>query len=108
MDPEQEQTITIVGSPAGSARKRGVLERTVAVDQVREHFVRFMDSLKAIIDVEVPAVGDYTLDEIQFSAEITANGEFKLVGTGVGLEATSGVTFTLRRVERPGSMSGGE
>jgi hypothetical protein len=42
-------------------------------------------------------VGDFVLDEVSFSAEIGSDGEFKLVGTGIGISASSGVTFTLRR-----------
>ena len=50
-----------------------------------------------IVNVKVPTIGDFELDQVQFTAEITADGDFKLLGTGVGIEAKSGVTFTLRR-----------
>jgi len=42
-------------------------------------------------------VDDFVLDEIAFSEEIGADGEFKLVGTGVGFSANNRVTFILRR-----------
>ena len=99
-EPKEKEQIWIVGPVAGDARtvrKRDIVARPAEVLQVRENFGRFLQSLKAIVDVEVPTVGQFELDEVQFSAEISANGEFKLMGTGAGLEATSGVTFTLRR-----------
>ena len=94
-----KELITIIGPSAGQTRRRerDILERTLEVDKVRESFVYFLNGLKKIIDVKVPAVGDFELDEFQFRAEITADGDFKLLGTGIGIEATSGVTFTLRR-----------
>ena len=79
------------------AQRANIVERPVEVLKVRDNFHRFLSSLKSIVDVDVPAVGQFELDEVQFSAEISANGEFKLMGTGAGVQATSGVTFTLRR-----------
>jgi hypothetical protein len=35
------------------------------------------------------------LEEVEFSAEVSADGEFKLLGTGIGVEAKGGVKFTL-------------
>jgi hypothetical protein len=37
------------------------------------------------------------LSEIQFSAEMSAEGEFKLLGTGVGVAANAALTFVLKR-----------
>jgi hypothetical protein len=102
MSQESEQ-IWVVGPVAGDSRasrsiaRRDVVERPVDVLKVRDNFHRFLSSLKSIVDVDVPAVGQFELDEVQFSAEISANGEFKLMGTGAGVQAANGVTFTLRR-----------
>src|SRR6266403_4539849 len=89
------QQITIVGALSGGVRsaRRDIVERTVDVNAVRENFVRFLQGLKTLLSDTVPSVGAYELDEVEFNAEISANGDFKLLGTGVGLEATSGVTF---------------
>jgi hypothetical protein len=101
-EKSQEQ-IWIVGPMASDARatrsiaRRDIVEKPVETLRVRNNFHRFLQSLKSIVDVDVPAVGQFELDEVQFSAEISANGEFKLLGTGAGVQATSGVTFTLRR-----------
>ena len=42
-------------------------------------------------------VGAFELSEIQFSAELSAEGEFKLLGTGIGVAAGSALTFVLSR-----------
>jgi hypothetical protein len=107
INKEPQNKIWIIGPMAGDARatrsitRRDVVEKPVEVLQVRNHFHHFLQSLEAIVDVDVPAVGQFELDEVQFSAEISANGEFKLLGTGAGVQASSGVTFTLRRKVQP-------
>lgn len=97
-DNERAQ-ITVVGPVSGQARdrKRDIVERSVDVGHIRSSFEGFLANLKTIIDVQVPRVGAFELEEVQFNAEISANGDFKLLGTGVGIEAQSGVSFTLRR-----------
>ena len=96
---QPKQEITIIGVLSGSVRssRREIVEKTVDVNQVRENFARFLQGLKSLLSDTVPSVGAFELDEVQFNAEISANGDFKLLGTGVGLEATTGVTFTMRR-----------
>jgi len=96
---EPVQGITIVGSVSGGVRanRRDIVERTVDLNLVRENFGRFLKGLETLLSDTIPVVGAYELDSVEFNAEISANGDFKLLGTGVGLEATSGVTFTLRR-----------
>jgi hypothetical protein len=96
---QPKQEIIIVGTLSGGVRsaRRDIVERTLDVSQVRENFSRFLEGLKTLISDAVPSVGAYELDEVQFNAEISADGEFKLLGAGVGLEATTGVSFTMRR-----------
>jgi hypothetical protein len=97
--PAEQGQMAIVGTLPGMTRdrRREVVERTVDVAHVRRSFESFLANLRSIIDVDLPRAGEFELDEVQFSAEISANGDFKLLGTGVGLEAKSGVLFTLRR-----------
>jgi hypothetical protein len=79
----------------GQARK--VIERSVSVEALRDGFTRFLGELRQIVSADATRVGDFALEEISFSAEIGAEGEFKLLGSGVGLSASSAVTFVLKR-----------
>jgi hypothetical protein len=100
MSNEGSGEIKLVTRPPGFEGSRDVLDyvtRPLKVNELRDKFKEFMSGLQSIVDVDEAEPGSFRLTEIQFSAEIAANGEFKLVGTGVGLEASSAVTFVLQR-----------
>jgi hypothetical protein len=92
------RAITIVSQAGGESRSRtqDLVEKSVDPDAVRLGYERFLLALQAIVDVPPPA-SNFVLEEVEFSAEISADGEFKLLGTGVGVEAKGGVKFVLRR-----------
>jgi hypothetical protein len=94
-----ENTIELVARPSDESRgdRLILVNRAVKVDLLRERFDDFMNKLQSIVHSADKQPGEFHLAEIQFSAEITANGDFKLMGTGVGVEAKSGVTFILKR-----------
>ncbi|HRI57463.1 MAG TPA: hypothetical protein PK170_10245 [Anaerolineae bacterium] len=100
---DEETTITFVGVEE-RATSRGQSELTrvtekISVDALRDQFTRFMQSLESAfaVDQVQTAHGVFHLSEIQFSAEMSAEGEFKLLGTGVGVAAGAALTFVLTR-----------
>lgn len=100
---DDNATITFVGveetatSRGGSELSR-VTEK-ISVDALRDKFTQFMQSLESAfaVDEVQTAHGVFQLSEIQFSAEMSAEGEFKLLGTGVGVAANAALTFVLKR-----------
>jgi hypothetical protein len=100
----KETAIELVSRPSDDASRGDrliLVSRALKVDLLRERFDDFMDKLQSIVQSSDEQSGAFQLAEIQFSAEITAEGEFKLMGTGVGVEAKSGVTFVLKRQSTP-------
>ena len=85
-----------------------LVSQALDVGVLREKFADFMAKLQSIVHSDEQRAGAFRLAEIQFTAEIAANGEFKLVGTGVGISATSAITFVLRRDESSASGPGEE
>ena len=69
------------------------------MDDLSGKFVEFMQSLETAFAVPElrTAAGAFELTEIQFSAELSASGDFKLLGTGVGVAANTALTFVLSR-----------
>jgi hypothetical protein len=99
---QDEQTIEIITSESEDySRSRGgrleLISEKVNISVLRDQFKSFIASLQSIIDIDKPNGLSFDLDEVQFSAEISANGQFKLIGTGVGVETKSAVTFILKR-----------
>ena len=72
---------------------------TLDINKLKQSFTKFVSGLQSIIDAEVDEASPFQLKEIQFSAEISASGDFKLLGTGVGIEGSSTITFVLQRRE---------
>ena len=103
-------TITIIGAEeeSSSSTRSGTRSATdqvkrvtkeISVDDLSGKFVEFMQSLETAFAVPElrTAAGAFELTEIQFSAELSASGDFKLLGTGVGVAANTALTFVLSR-----------
>lgn len=90
----------IVREDEDSNTSRGTAEivsKAIDLDHLRGRFSDFMSKLQTIVEIGTTAASAFQLEEVEFSAELTANGEFKLFGTGVGIEASSAIKFVLRR-----------
>lgn len=98
-----ELTVVTTEPPSGR-RDRGdavrrVVESAVTMDTLHENLERFVGVLGELLTLARPSASGFMLEEVGFSAEIGANGEFKLLGTGVGVAGSSAVTFTWRRAD---------
>ncbi len=98
-------TIIVVGLPDGAGEDRWlgqrepkeVVEQAVDINTLRQKFTQFMSSMEQMLTTEIPSAGPFQLSQIEFSAEISASGDFKLLGTGVGVSGSSTITFVLER-----------
>ncbi|GAA2632989.1 Pepco domain-containing protein [Paractinoplanes durhamensis] len=68
----------------------------VPVDKLRQRVGEFLTSMRAVL-ADVPAgIGEYRLDQVQISAEVSAKGQISLLGTGGELAGKAGLTFTFK------------
>ena len=98
-----EGLTVVTTEPPSGRRDRGdavrrVVESTVSVDRLHDSLERFLDGLDGLLSARPVRPGGFELEEIGFRAEIGANGDFKLLGAGVGVTGGSAVTLTWRRV----------
>jgi hypothetical protein len=104
-DETPQPKVRIITSSPSALRTgdqtRRIVESGVPVDTLHKNFTAFMTGLRQMLTVDSAAdatsAGVFQLDEITFTAEISVEGEFKLLGSGMGATATGGISFTLRR-----------
>ncbi|MFE2560352.1 hypothetical protein ACFXGT_30900 [Streptomyces sp. NPDC059352] len=69
----------------------------IPVDVFRHRVTGFLDSMRSIIAGLPVNCGDFQLNEVTISAEVSAKGQISLLGSGGELAGTSSLTFTFTR-----------
>ncbi len=103
MTTSHPNEINLIAREDDHTSRRGPAElvsKAVDVGLLQERFRVFMAGLQSIMQALEVKGSPFELAEITFTAEISADGDFKLLGAGVGIEANGGVTFVLKRREK--------
>src|SRR5436305_13373277 len=75
-------------------RITGRVERTkLSTSQLQSNLGEFLDALEEVVQRIPAALGDFSVDTVALSAEISAKGTVSLVGTGGEIGATGGITI---------------
>jgi hypothetical protein len=104
---EHEGELTIVTAETATGRRgvgeplRRVVETQVSVRQLQANLARFLEDVRALIEDQSTRAGAFELDEIALGVELSASGEFKVLGSGIALEGGSSITLTWRRIDDP-------
>jgi hypothetical protein len=104
-DPPEtsQQAIWVVGVRESADRAfwdRSKVDReAVGVDTLRDRLSEFVQAMHSVISQVEGKVGDWSLDELEVSAEIGAKGSVNLLGTGGEVSAGGGLTLTFRRAD---------
>ena len=69
----------------------------VRTSDLRDRLTTFLDQLKEVIGNVPEAYGHYQMDEIEISAEVTASGQLRLLGSGGSAGAKGGIKFKFKR-----------
>lgn len=70
---------------------------TISSDYLAAQLEAFFDAIESVVAVVPPTVGDYEVDELTLSLEVSAKGTVSLLGAGGELGGTGGVTISLKR-----------
>ena len=99
-------TITIFGRE-DTAETRGSLGEKldamrykvgeVTAEELKKRVATFLGEMKSIVQELPGKLGEFKLDEISISVEISASGKVSLLGSGAELQGKGGLTFTLKR-----------
>ena len=76
---------------------RDLITASLDVGRLRTHLRTLVEQLHELVDWEPKPQSNFRLQEVEFSVEITAEGEFKLVGVGTTAGLKGGIKFVLKR-----------
>jgi hypothetical protein len=105
--PDHILLIAGISARTGDGRpERGIgdaLARAVSavdVSVLAKNMESFLAQLRTILSPGATSVGGFQIAQVEVSAQITADGQVCLLGSGAKVEMQGGVKFVLRRVER--------
>jgi hypothetical protein len=80
----------------------------VPVEVLRDRVQGFLESMGNVIGSVTDRFGEFQLNEVTISAEVSAKGQISLLGSGGEIAGKSGMTFTFVRRHAPGAEPAGE
>jgi len=100
----EKNQILVIPSPYSKVveGERGLLSGitgpvSLNVEQLRDNLANFVESMNELTS-RVPKMGDaFRLDEIEFTVEVNAEGNFQLIG-GAKAGITGGLTLKVKRI----------
>jgi len=102
----EENTIRILGREDNE--DRGFFDRLqdfrygqgeIAVEELKERLTGFLESMNGVVQYLPAKMGEFRLDTVTLTVEVSATGKVSLLGTGGELGGKGGLTFTLKRIE---------
>jgi hypothetical protein len=73
----------------------------VDADTLAKRLKSFLQQVDSIVQQFQPTVGDFSLEEVSVSVEVSASGHVSLLGAGGETGATGGLVFKLKRQAAP-------
>ncbi|AXE87038.1 hypothetical protein [Streptomyces sp. Go-475] len=69
----------------------------IPAEELRARLADFVTSMQDVIASLPERAGEFRLNEVTFSAEVSAKGTVSLLGSGGELSGRAGITFTFTR-----------
>lgn len=73
----------------------------IPIDVFKRRVETFMAAMGEVIGGVAAKAGDYSLEEVTVSVEVSAKGKLSLLGTGGELAGKGGLTFTFKKSAPP-------
>lgn len=98
MDSREE--IWVVTTDSWDDRAPGdrlVTQTKLNAKRLSSNINMFLEQLNNILENAPEKIGNFQFEEFELHAEISTEGELKVLGTGVGIGGTGGLKFVFRR-----------
>lgn len=95
------EVITILGSE--DTDTRSIFDRLryrraeVSADELQTRLRNFLTSMQGVVEGLPDKLGEFKLEQVTLTAEVSAKGQISLLGTGGEVAGKGGLTFTLKR-----------
>jgi len=73
----------------------------IPAEELQSRLGDFVATMRSVIASLPRKAGEFQLNEVTFSAEVSAKGTVSLLGSGGELAGQAGITFTFTRAETP-------
>lgn len=83
----------------GDARTKVSNLTIVAADKLADHMKSFSSQFGQALSSISDIGGNFHLDEVKVSLEITAEGQVAIMGSGISTGGTAGVELTFKRIK---------
>jgi len=93
----ENSTIMVRTADTTVTRRTGSAHREISVEDLAENVNLFLSQIERILQRAPDIVGHFEFAEFEVAAEVSANGSLSLLGTGVEVGATGGLTFRFRK-----------
>ncbi|MDX2044710.1 MAG: hypothetical protein SF097_26100 [Acidobacteriota bacterium] len=104
---EKDKIIIFGREDSGGEEDRGgILEKLqewrygsseIDPEQLKTRLNKFLSAMSSVVETVPNTFGEFALDSVTLTAEISAKGQVSLLGTGGELAGKGGLTFTLKR-----------
>lgn len=78
-------------------KKFGVAAAEVRVSELKRELTHFLAEMDGVVKGLPGKLGQFSLDSISLTVEVSAKGQVIFLGTGGELAGKGGITFTLKR-----------
>ncbi|MDM8553539.1 hypothetical protein QUF75_02280 [Desulfococcaceae bacterium HSG7] len=83
----------------GDALKKEVLNSVNSLE-LKKNVNIFLKNLTDILNTEPAEIGAFQIEQVEVSAQITAEGKIALMGSGAKVDVDGGLKFLLKRVKK--------
>ena len=97
---EIESDSPVVQAGAKDALKKifHIKENVISVEQFQSRLIEFLNNIQTVLSNCNVEYKGFSMDTVQVSAEISADGQIGFMGTHVGIGGKGGITFEFKRV----------
>ncbi len=97
---EAGEVVSILGYEDAEERgwvKQRIVRDVIDVEKLGDEVRAFMRAMESIIGQLAEEVGNYHMETISVTAEVSAKGKVSLLGSGGEVGGKGGLTFTFKR-----------